>query len=307
MSGSTFGIKRLRFTFTLSNNSVFAGTNSNILVVGGTPSPDVGLRATATIKGSGLPAFPEADFQVWGMKQDDMVALTALQFQPLGMQRNTVQCDASPDDGATWSTVFVGQIVTGGPDWSNMPDVPLNINARLLAFESLNPAPPTSYTGNTSVDSIVSTLAAKLGKTFYNNGVSVQLSNPYFGGTLAQQLRSVCQQAGIDCYNDPSSNVIEICPKGVPRNVPTFNLSPGSGLVSQPRLDYNRGFVNVRAYFNPALRFGGPVSVSGSLVPTANGSWVIGTIKNSLSSLMAGGPWFSDLLLYPPNSLPPIS
>ena len=304
MSGSTFSIKRLRFTFTLSSNAVFAGTNSNILTVGGS---GIGLRATATIKGSGLPAFPEADFQIWGMKQDDMVSLTALQFQPLAMQRNTVQCDASADNGVTWTTVFIGQIVTSGPDWTQMPDVPLNVTARLLAFESLNPAAATSYTGSTSVESIVSTLAAKLGKTFYNNGVSVQLSNPYFAGTLAQQLRKVALQAGIDVYNDPGANVIEICPKGVPRNVATFNLSPTSGLLSQPQLDYNRGFVKVRAYFNPAFRFGGPLTVSGSLVPTANGSWCIGTITNTLSSLLPGGPWESGMLLYPPNTLPPIS
>lgn len=300
----TFGVKRLRFTFTLSNNSVFAGTNSNVLTVGdGAP----GLRATANIKGSGLPAFPEADFQIWGMRQDDMIALTALQFQPLTMQRNTIQCDASPDNGATWSTVFFGQIVTGGPDWSNMPDVPLNVSARILAFESLNPVAPTSYTGATSVAAIVSTIAAKVGKAFYNNGVNVTLANPYFAGTLATQLRTVAQHAGIDCYNDPGSNVIEICPKGVPRNVPSFTLSPSTGLISQPQLDYNRGFVKVRAYFNPAFRFGGPITLQGSNVPTANGKWCIGTIQNALSSLMGGGPWESSMLLYPPNELPPIS
>lgn len=294
---STFTAKQLRFTFTLANNATFAGTNSNVLTV-------TGLRATAEIKGSGLPAFPEAQITVWGMKKDDMVSLTALQFQPLAMLRNTIKVEANSGQG--WSTVFTGQIVTAGPDWDNMPDVPLNVSARLLAFESLNPAAATSYTGTTDVATVVSSLASQMGKAFYNNGVTTQLSNPYFAGTLANQLRKVCLQAGIDCYNDPSSDVIEICPKGVPRATPSFNLSPSSGLVGQPKLDYNRGFVNVRAYFNPAFRFGGPLSVSGSVVPTANGSWCIGTITNSLSSLMPGGPWFSQMLLYPPNSLPPI-
>lgn len=294
----TFTVKQLRFTFTLSNNATFPGTNSNVLTV-------TGLRASATVQGSGLPAFPSAEFSIFGMKQTDMVALTALQFQPLAMLRNTVQCEANSGQG--WTTVFIGQIVQAGPDWSQKPDVPLNVSARLLAFESLNPVAATSYTGPTSVATIVSTLAAQMGKAFFNNGVSTQLSSPYYPGTLANQLKKVARDAGIDIYNDPGSNAIEICPKGVPRAVASFNLSPGSGLVGQPQLDYNRGFVNVRAYFNPAFRFGGPLTVSGSDVPTANGSWCIGTITNALSSLMPGGPWFSEMLLYPPNSLPPIN
>lgn len=297
MPVSTFTQKQLRFTFTLSNNATFAGTNSNVLTI-------QGLRATCDVVGSGLPAFPSASMVIYGMKADDMAALTALQFQPLGMQRNTVQVESN--DGRGWSTAFIGQIVTAGPDYTNMPEVPLNVSARLLAFESLNPANPTSYTGVTDVATVVSSLAAQMGKAFRNSGVTTQLSNPYFAGTLASQLRRVALQAGIDIWNDPTSDVIEICPKGVPRQVPTFDLSPSSGLVSQPQLDYNRGFVNVRAYYNPAFKFGGPVTVSRSVVPPANGSWCIGTITNNLSSLMPGGPWFSQLLLYPPNSLPPI-
>lgn len=299
----TFTIKQLRFTFTLANNATFPGTNSNVLKVGGVAP---GLRAVATIMGSGLPAFPSAEFSIWGMRQTDMVALTSLQFQPLAMLRNTVQCEANSGQG--WTTVFIGQIVQAGPDWSNKPDVPLNVSARLLAFESLNPAAPTSYTGPTDVASIISSMAAQLKKSFYSNGVKTQLSAPYFSGTLAEQLRSAAAHAGIALYADPGSNTIEICPAGVPRNLPSFNLSPASGLVGQPQLDYNRGFVKVRAYFNPAFRFGGPLTVSGSDVPTANGSWCIGTITNSLSSLMPGGPWFSEMLLYPPSlGLAPLS
>lgn len=298
MASQSFTVKQLRFTFTLANNAVFAGTNSNTLVV-------QGLRAMITVRGSGLPAFPDCDIEIYGMKEADMIALTALQFQPLAMLRNTVQCDAN--SGSGWSTVFIGQILTGGPDWSNMPDVPLSINARLLAFDSLNPAPATSYTGVTSVATIVSALAAKLGKAFVNNGVNVQLANPYFPGTLADQLKAVCQHAGIDCYNDPTATFIEICPKGAPRNLPTFELTPTSGLIRQPQLDYNRGYVNVFSLWNPAFRFGGPLTVSGTNVPTANGKWVIGTITNTLSSLTPQGPWQSQMLLYPPNSLPPAS
>jgi len=291
----TFTLKQLRFTFALANNATFAGGNSNVLTV-------VGLRASAFIKGSGLPAFPEAELTVYGMRQADMIALTALAFQPLGLQRNTVTVEANSGNG--FSTVFMGQIITAGPDYSNAPSVSLKMLARVLGYESLSPASAASYPQQTSVATIVANLASKLGYAFENNGVTAQLNNPYFGGTLAQQLRAVVQHAGIDLYIE--GNVIAICPKGVPRSKQPFILSPTSGLVGYPKLDYNRGFVNARAVFNSGFHFGGPVTVQDSAVVQANGSWVIGTITNMLESQMPGGAWFSDLLLYPPNSLPPI-
>lgn len=298
MSPKTFTDKQLRFTFVLSNNAKFAGTNSNKLVL-------TGLRASVQIRGSGLPAFPEAEITVYGMLQADMVALTALAFQTLTLQRNTVTVEANSGQG--WSTAFAGQIITAGPDYAATPSVSLRITARVLGFESLNPATPASYTGDTSVATIVSNIAAKMGRVMENNGVAVNLSNPYFGGTLTDQLRAVADHSGIDVYTPPDQNVVAICPKGTPRQQPTFVLSPTSGLVGYPVLDYNRGFVQTRAVYNAAFRFGGPIEVQNSQVLNANGKWVIGTLTHSLECNMPGGAWFSELLLYPPGSLPPSS
>lgn len=298
MSGS-FTIKNLRFTFTLANNAKFQGTNSNVLQVSG-------LRALATIRGAGLPAFPEATLTIYGLLQDDMNALTSLQFQPLSMLRNTVVVEADSSGLGNFATVFSGQIITSGPDYDGVPDVPFHISARVLGFESLNPATATSYTGPTSVATIVNALASKMGYVFENNGVATQLSSPYFSGTLAEQLRTVKQQAGIDVYIE--DNVIAICPPGGVRNQQTFVLSPTSGLVGYPKLDYNRGYVYAKSRFNPGMRFGGPLVLQDSDVPLANGSWVIGTISHDIDSLVLSSPkWFTDVLLYPKGNSPPIS
>jgi hypothetical protein len=291
----TFTLKQLRFTFTLGSNAIFKGTNSNVLTVSG-------VRATVNIKGSGMPAFPEADMTIYGLLQQDMIALTSLAFQPLGLNRNTVMVEVNSGQG--WSTVFIGQMITSGPDYKEIPAASFKLTARVLGYESLSPAPSASYTGATSVATIVGTLASQMGYAFENNNVSVTLTNPYFSGTLAEQLRAVRQQAGIDVYTE--GNVIAICPKGTPRQLQAFVLSPTSGIDGYPVLDYQRGFVNAVAVFNPGFRFGGPVTVQGSDVPPANGSWVIGTLSHTLESLMPSGKWFSSMLLYPPNSLPPI-
>lgn len=300
----TFSLKQLRFTFTLSNNAVFPGSGpklSNVLTISG-------LRASIRIKGSGLPAFPEAELQVYGMLQSDMNALTGLANIPLNMERNTVVVEANSGQG--WSTVFAGQIITSGPSYDDAPNVSLNILARVLGFESLAPALSVSYTGATNVAEIISNIAARMGRAFENNGVAVYLNNPYLAGTLTQQLRTIAKHAGIDVYVPADQNVVAICPHGVPRNQlgETWLLSPASGLVGYPKLDYQRGFVNVRSVFNAAFRFGGKIAVRGSSIPAANGdNWVVGTLSHHLESLTPGGAWFSDMLLYPAGLLPPSS
>lgn len=300
---TTFTVKDLRFTFTLSNNAVFRyPDNSNVLQV-------QGLRDTAILKGAGLPAFPEAELTIYGLTQSDMNALTSLQFQPSAMQRNSVLVEADNGDGQGFSAVFAGQIITAGPEYTGIPHVPLKVHARILGFESLNPATATSYTGTTNVVDIVRTIAVKMGKTVENNGVTATLTNPYFSGTLADQLRAVKQQSGIQIFPEFDEKVIAIAPPGVARsNQPVFTLSPTSGLVGYPRLDYQRGFVWVKALYNPAFRFGGPIVVKDSTVPLANGSWVIGTITHTLEAQTYNGQWFSDMLLYPPSlGIPPLS
>lgn len=293
----SFSVKNLQFKFILSNNATFEGTGNNTLTVSGG-------RARIKIQGSGMPAYPSADMEIYGLKLPDMLALQTIAFRPLGMQRNTVIVSA--DSGSGFSVVFSGQIITGGPDFDNVPEVPMKIQARVLGFESLNPATPTGYSGTTPVATIVQTIASKLGyPTIENNGVTAQLGNPYFSGTLADQLRDVVQQSGIDLYIE--GNLIAICPKGIPRKQPGFTISPANGLVGWPKLDYQRGYVYVKAYYNAAFRFGGPLTVQGSQIVTANGVWNIGTISHDLNSLEPASRWFSDMLLYPPGSLPPVT
>ncbi len=262
-----------------------------------------GLRSQVKIKCAGLPAFPEAEISIYGMLEQDMIALTATAWNPNAMQRNTVVVDAW--NGTGWSMVFAGQIITGGPDFDNIPQVPYRAQCRVLGFESLNPAKPVSYTGTTSVATIMQNIITQMNAapgsptyTFVNNGVTSTLNSPYFDNTLAEQIRKVKKDSGIQIYIEGFQ--ISISPPGVALNVPTYNLSPTSGLDGFPKLDYQRGYVNAKSLYNSAFRFGGPVTLSGSTVKQANGSWLIGTLAHDLSEQLPNGPWHSYLLLYPP-------
>lgn len=293
---ASFTEKQLRFRFVLSNNAVFEGSGDNTVTL-------TALRSIVRVKCSGFPAFPECDVTIFGMRQADMNALTSLAYQLENITRNSMTVDVNSGDG--WSTIFSGQILQALPDYTGMPDVSLRVQGRVLGFESIAPADPSAYTGATDVATIIQNIAARMGKAFENNGVTAQLSNPYLPNTLAEQLRSVAEQAGIQLFADPTDTVIAIAPPGVPRRTPVWVLSPAAGLVGYPVIE-SRGYIHVRSIFNPAFRFGGAIRVEGSDVPRANGGWQIGTLSHSVDALKPGGEWFSDMLLYPIGSLGPV-
>ncbi len=308
---STFAVKNLRVTFTLSNsNAVFPGTTANQLQI-------QGLRMSAVIKAAGIPAFPEASIRIYGMAQQDQNALAVVPVL-IGKpqyQRNVLQIEA--DSGAGFVSVFTGQIIQAGPDYSSLPDECLYVQAVSLGLDQLAPAAPVAYPGVAKVSDIVSGIVSRMGYAFENDGVTGTLTNSYYSGTLADQLRTVCQDAQIYYAIEPGTpNIVIISPAGVPRsNLTAFTLSPSSGLVGYPEVLGN-GYLNVRSFFNPAYRMNGPLIISGSDVvidsslPTtlntlADGTWNIGPLTHTLECQKPGGAWFTDMRLYPPNAPPP--
>lgn len=299
MPASSYAQKLLRVTFSLSNNSVFEGTGgANTLVL-------AGLRTVATIEGSGAPAWPDCDLAIYGMKQADMNALSSLAINLEQVNRNTIQVEANSGNGYT--TVFSGDIVNAFIDYSGAPEVCLRVHGRVLYLASLTSTPAVSYPGATDVSVILSNLAAKVGYSFENNGVASVLSNPYCAGTVGDQIKQVCEAAGIQYFIE--NNTLAICPAGAPRNIPSFVLTPQSGLVGYPVAE-SRGYINVRALFNPAFHQGGPITIQGSdvvidskqpqtLNARADGNWYVGTIRHTLEAVKFGGAWFTDMLLQP--------
>jgi len=309
MSLPSFTKKSLRATFTLSNNAKFAGSNNNVLQI-------TGLRMCARLTASQFPAFPQAEIEIYGMLQSDMNALTAIAQYSLEFNPNSVVIEANSGNG--WAAVFAGQIMTASPDYDRIPDVPFVVTAQALGFELLNPATPTSYTGPTDVATIVSAICAKMGCAFENDGVTQTLQSPYFAGTLAAQLKTVIEHTGISSYIAPGPSqgvpaLVVIMPKGQPRPGSVWSLSKDTGLLGYPKRDA-RGFLSARTLFNPAYRFGGLVDLSNAGIPlnvpgqaylSIPGNWVIYNLVHTLEANKPDGAWFSDIMAYPPGSLPP--
>lgn len=277
----SFNKKRLRIVFTLANNAQFEGTNSNVLML-------EGFRCRVRVKSAGAAVAPSADIAVYGVKQSDMNALTMLAWRPLSIQPNFVRVQAN--DGRGFVDVFAGDIVSAGPDYTQAPDVFLSVQAVTGYFLRLQPAAPSSYTGSVSVAEVVEDLALAMGLVPETNGVDIRIQSPYLPNTLGEQLRTFCEQAGVDLYLD--GDVIAITPRGQPRQGQQVELNRQSGLILYPTIDVNG--LQVQCLYNPGLRFGGQVHIT-SDVPKANGNWYIYSIEHDLQPEAPGGGWFSYL------------
>jgi len=244
--------KALKFVITLGTGT-FGSSNANQITL-------QGLRATVDINKAGGMMMGELHAQIWGVRQSDINSVTTLQWKPRAIIPNTVAIYAI--DGTQETLIFQGNIVNAWGNYEAMPDAFLMIQAQAAYFNQLQAVAPTSIKGNVDVATLMGQIVATMNKsnhggpqyTFENNGVNVQLSNPYLPNTALEQIKALARAAGCDLYLDDT--VLAITPANSPRLSTIIpEISSASGLVGYPTFD---GIgVNFRTVFNPAIRFGG--------------------------------------------------
>ena len=319
----SFAQKIINFTFFLSQNSgtaqpnTFAGTNSNQLSV-------AGLRSRVRITNASPPTGSTADISIWGLPPQIINQLTSTGVIGNKLVGNGIvvnagvsaRSDASaaaanvqPPQG--FPTVFGGTIWYAFGDYNAQPEVPLIISATAGLSAAVLSTVPTSYTGKTSVSAIFQKFANQL-KTpggqsvaFENNGVSGSLSNPYFPGTLSQQIDSAARAAGINAQLVDGGTKLAIWPLGGARtsitNIPL--VSPSTGMIGYPTFSPN-GYMYVKTIFNPDITYGGQIRVQSS-VPQANKTWWVWQLDLALDSLLPGGEWMAFVQCRSANPLTP--
>lgn len=283
MSINSFTRKDLRVTFILAGtNQVFPGTNSNTLVL-------TGLRVSAKVKTVARLAA-QADLRIWGMLPADMNALTVAWANPPVVLDHLVIIEAN--DGNGWVQVFKGTIIEGQPEYRAAPDVYFHVLGVIGYFQKIQSAKPTSYPAGVDVQLAVFDIITQMGFTAVIAGdVNGVLTNPYFSGTLFDQLQQCCEAAGADFYL--LGDTILITASGKPRDdLPAVVLNKDSGLVGYPV--YERAGLNVDALFSPAFLCGTPIDLT-STVPNATGRWYPFSTQHVLESQMPKGKWTSRL------------
>lgn len=285
MSGS-FVSRLLRASLILPQGN-FPGTNSNTLKL-------ENFRMSARLTGAGN--FTNAcALQIWGVRQVDMNAVTVL----FGQDGNPININArailvlEANIGAGYLQVFEGQFFEAQPDYRNLPDVSLTVNAMTGMGMQLLPAAPSSYQGGVDVATVAEQLATQMGFAFEDNGVTGTIDTPYFAGTLMDQFRQLADAARFDYYFDAKGTLV-ICPKNQPRqNQGAVVLNAASGLAGYPTL--TRFGIEIDALFQPAFELGSPIEIQGSEVPGTNGRWFPFKFAHDLDSVKPGGRWFSHL------------
>ena len=283
---SSFVSRILRATLILPTGN-FPGTNSNTLVL-------ENFRMSARLTGAGN-FTNSCTLHIWGMRQPDMNAVTVL----FGQDGNPININArallvlDANDGNGFLQVFEGQFFEAQPDYRNLPEVSLTINAMTGMGQQYLAAHPTSIDGAASVPGLAQTLATQMGFAFEDNGVTGTISSPYYGGTLMDQFRQLAQDANFDFYFDAKAALI-ICPKNEPRrNKSAVVLSPASGLVGYVTL--NRFGIEFDCLWSAAIETGSPVEIRDSDVPGTNGLWFPYKFTHELESVKPAGRWFSHL------------
>lgn len=263
----SFSRKNIEVRFLLASGS-FAGGNTKIVR---------GLGVDCQIDKPGLPAKNSCKLTIWGMPLDDMAQLTTLAFEPLKVENNKVEVYAGESDDL--ALAFSGDITTAWPDFNTAPEVGFKVDAMTGYVAAVTPASPRTVSGSVDVASLMTELAANMGLTFTNNGVSGRLENPALYGSPFEQAQAIARQAACELIVDDGELVIQ--PWQALRAPSPVAWNKETGLRGYPV--FTKDGISVSGLYAPGLTQGGAISIQ-SIVPKASGTWKITSLKHHLQA-----------------------
>lgn len=302
VSGSSYLQRAINVTITLGEGQ-FGQTGKKSATVSN-------LRCSVNIVKSGAPGFNAAVIRVYGMTQSLMNQLSTLGVPQMMVRFNNYVLVEAGDPVNGMSTVYYGYIQQAWQDFDEAPNTAFMIITHAGVFDALNPVPPISFPGTSDVATIMAGLAARMGRTFENNGVTVKLSNAYFPGTAMEQAQSLARQANIEMHDDGPGGVLSIWPVNSTRGGLIPLISVRTGLIGYPR--FTAQGMEFRVLYTPAitLNVGGRIHMDSTTAPSAeqqaqqsvsvidktkaagpNGQWQVNKVIYNLSAQLANGPW----------------
>lgn len=288
----TFARRMIETSFTLDSKT-FTDSGTNSLKLSG-------LRTSVRCIKAGGQTLGSLEMQIFGMKLSQMNDLATLGLVVSMLPKNTVTVSAG-DEGSNLSTVFTGTIFAAWGDFQAAPQVPFNVLAQAGGYEAVQTIPASSYRGSADVGTIMSSLATLMGLNFQNNGVSIQLADPYFSGSALSQVRACAKKANINAVVD--NGALIVWPKGKARDGEIPLISPETGLVAYP--SFTAQGIGLKTLYNPAIGFGGQIQVQSSLTP-ASGTWAVTRLDYELDSLVPNGSWFCNIEAFNPKYPQPV-
>lgn len=250
-----------------------------------------GLRCSANITHAGGRMLSNLDLRVWGMSMSVMNQLTVLNKRAYGDISNNVVTVSAGDEESGASVVFEGTITEAWADGRDQSSMMFHVAATSGLYEALKPVPPTSYNGSVDVATVLAGIATQMKLNLENSGVSGQMRNPYWPGSLSAQLKTIADTAHIVCYIDGAKQVLAVWPRGGSRGGTVPLISKETGLVGYPAFTENG--VQFRSLYNPNIVYGGQVEIE-SEFDAATGRKVIVDVSHNLDAGVPGGEWFTE-------------
>lgn len=287
--------RRIETTITLGEGN-FGETGKNTVTLRG-------LRVSANIVQAGDLSMGSLQLRIYGMTLSKMNQLSTLGLRITEVRKNSVLIRAG-DDKSGLASVFEGTIHEAWADFQGAPRVVFNLQAAAGLAAAIKPVAPRSYRGAADVVTIMKDLAGMLDYTLENGGVTGVLDNPYFPGTVRDQIAACAEHAHIDFILEDETQTLAIWPKNGSRGGLIPLISPMTGMVGYPT--FTSQGISFTTRYNNGLKFGSLLKLESSIKP-ACGMWKIQTLAHNLESETPNGAWFTSVEANRPEYAPTIS
>lgn len=286
----SFVQRRLQVSVTLTGNNPVSGQPNTFAGTGSDTVTFDDVRASARVTMSGT-LVNTADISVYGLDQSLMNEMSALGRVYQWVPFNELTLSAGLPGGG-YTPVFAGHINMAFPDYNQQPDVPFRFICQAgQAYRSAS-VQPTSYAGQTNVADIMSGFARLMGVRFENDGITSTLYNPYYRGSLWEQVQKCADDAHVNAQLVDGASTLAIWPIGGQRSTQSQQpplLSAATGMIGYPTFAPN-GWIIVKTLFNPQVTFGATVAVE-SILPLANQNWIVQQMDLFLETMVPYGRW----------------
>ena len=263
-----------------------------------------GLRVSVDIDVFTGETFGDASIKVYGMSQQLMNKFTAIGPNMAQIKNgNVVQISAGAGSNSqSLPLIYTGVIHEAYADYNSAPNVSFNINANARHIAALTPAKNTSAKGTTPVVNLLNQLASQAGCGFFNLDVptSASIIDPILFGSYLDQFKTICDFSipkiyfAMDVTTFPATLRIKQWDSAFNATVSASHIiSPDTNMIGYPV--YSQNGLTVKSLFIPDVKIGEAVTVKKSIIPSANGSWLVYKIKHTLESAVPDGKWETTL------------
>jgi hypothetical protein len=286
--GSSFQRRRIRLTFTLATGSFLKAGDPDTFVI-------EDYRTQVEVDAPGGYEFSTCRIRVYGIDLFTMGRLSVINYQNLDFMRNTVQIEATDNDGV-FTVIFIGDTYIAQPDYTGMPDVPFVVEARSGLITTLSPTLTNTYPGAQRVSAIMLQLAKEMGLALEDNGVVSTVTDMYLVGSPLQKVQKLAYAARIQYWLLPEEGLLAIAPMGVARTSIPKLVDFNTGLVGYPTKTHVG--IMYTALYDPSVLHGCKIFMEQD-VGDCNGEWYVISMSHRLESETPGGAWFTHFVATP--------